>query len=415
MSSLMEKPLPSQGRSRFGFLKTKRAIAVLTVLVIVSVVLIALGATHELSPHNNTSVSNGDSMGDSLGGNNSSSNAGNDAGSSGGSNDDSTSGGHNNTSSVGNGNGSNNDSDDDDDGGDDVPSKGNSTNSLWQPKNSSSIADGTPLRIMCLGASIVRGEVSSDSNGFRKTLRGDLAKLGVPINMVGSQRNGEMPDNDMEAYGGNRISQIHSHAEKIVPKQQPNVFVINVGTNNVLQYKDTDVAGEHMEAFIDYLLEASPRATVVLSTLLTNTVPNREPLILDINRQFRELYQKYENKTVVLAELHPSEGLPGRPTTDDISSDGSHPTDQGYEIMGHILADAVKDADERGYLRWPENGLSYDGDIGRVDASAAESTEAPAPTTTDAASGTSSDSAPVTRSDAAAAAASTTDAVASEK
>ncbi|KAI0533834.1 SGNH hydrolase-type esterase domain-containing protein [Xylaria digitata] len=400
MSSVIEKPLPSQGRGRLGFLKTKRAIAVLTALVIVSVVLIALGATHELSPHNNKSISNEDSIGDSLGSDNSTS--------SGGNSDGNTSGGHNSTSSSGNGNGSNDNSDDDDEPNKESPTK---QPSLWRPKNSSSIADGTPLRIMCLGASIVRGEVSTDNNGFRKTLRGDLAELGVPINMVGSQRNGDMPDNDMEAYGGNRISQIHDHAKKIVPKQEPNIFVINVGTNNVLQYKDTDLAGEHMEAFIDYLLKASPRSTVVLSTLLTNTVPNREPLILDINRQFRNLYQKYENKTVVLAELHPSEGLPGRPTADDISSDGSHPTDQGYEIMGHLLADAVKDADKRGFLRWPENGLAYDGEKGRVKATAAETTETPAPKTTDPASGTSSASEAATISDATATA-SVTDSVA---
>ncbi|TGJ83269.1 hypothetical protein E0Z10_g5489 [Xylaria hypoxylon] len=410
MSSLIEKPAPSKGRGRLAFLKTKRAIAILTILVVVSVVLIvintytsALGATHELSPHNSKSISSEDNIGDSLGSGNGSSN--------GSSSDGSTSGGQqNSTSGGGNGNGTNEDS------GDDEPKNGNPPKqpSLWRPKNSSSIADGTPLRIMCLGASIIRGEVSTDNNGFRKTFRGDLANLGAPINMVGSQRNGDMPDNDMEAYGGNRVSQIHDHAKKIVPKQVPNVFIINVGTNNVLQYKDTDVAGVHMEAFIDYLLKASPRATVVLSTLLTNTVPNREPLILDINRQFRELYQKYENKAVVLAELHYSEGLPGRPTAEDISDDGSHPTDKGYEIMGHLLADAVKEADERGFLRWPENGLAYDGDKGRIDATVAKTTEIPAPKPTDSASGTSSDGKAVENSDATATV-STTDSVTSGK
>ncbi|KAI1420672.1 SGNH hydrolase-type esterase domain-containing protein [Xylaria sp. FL1777] len=372
MSSLTEKPLPSPGRGRLAFLKKKRSIAILTFLVVVSVVLIALGATHELTPHTSNSVGTEDSLSDSLGTGNSGSSDGNSSSNgSNGSNGDS-SGGHNSTSSDGDHGGTNDDSNNDDDG-DDQDSQGDPHKkpSLWRPKNSSSIADGTPLRIMCLGASIVRGELSSDRNGFRRTLRGDLEKLGAPINMVGTQRNGNMPDNDFEAYGGNRITQIHDHAKKIVPQEQPNVFVINVGTNNVLQYRDTDVAGRDMEAFIDYLLRASPRATVVLSTLLTNNVPNREPLILDINRQFRELFPKYQNKTVVLAELHPSAGLPGRPQPGDISYDGSHPTDRGYEIMGHILAQAVQEADQRGYLRWPEDGLPYDGEVGRVDAAAA--------------------------------------------
>ncbi|KAI1314251.1 SGNH hydrolase-type esterase domain-containing protein [Xylaria venustula] len=357
MSDLIEKQVPSRGRTRFAFLKNKRSVAALTVLVIVLAVLIGGG--------------NGNTDGNS----NSSSNSTSSSDGSNSDNGGSVNGGHNTTSSDGHP-GNDNDNGNNNNGGngtDDQGTHGNTPKkpSLWRPKNSSSIADGTPLRIMCLGASIVRGEVSSDRNGFRRTLRGDLAKLGAPINMVGSQRNGDMPDNDFEAYGGNRVQQIHDHATKIVPQEQPNIFVINVGTNNVLQYRDTDVAGRHMEAFIDYLLSASPRATVVYSTLLTNNVPNREPLILDINRQFRELYPKYVNKTVVLAELHPSAGFPGRPQAEDISWDGSHPTDHGYEIMGHILAEAVRDADRRGFLRWPEDGLPYDGEIGRIDGAVA--------------------------------------------
>ncbi len=165
-----------------------------------------------------------------------------------------------------------------------------------------------------------------------------------------------------------------------MPQQQPNIFVINIGTNNALQHRDVGVAGADLEAFIDYLLATSPRSTVIFSTLLTNTVPNLEPVILDINQQYRALLPKYENNTVVMAELHPSTGLPGRPEAQDIGPDGSHPTDHGYEIMGHILADAVKEADQRGYLRWPVDGMPYDGDIGRVAATAApKTTDTPAP------------------------------------
>lgn len=252
----------------------------------------------------------------------------------------------------------------------------------WRPQNSSTIADGTPLRIMCLGASIVLGEYSFDSNGFRDTFRADLEKLGAPINMVGSQRYGRMADNDLEAYPGNRVKQLYDHLkEGVVSKLRPNLFIINIGTNNVIQRRDTEIAGQQMEALINFLLRASPRATVVLSTLLTNTLPGREPLILDINRQFRELFKKYNEKPVVLAELHPSEGVPGTPQVEDIGPDGSHPTDKGYEIMGHLLAQAVKDADARGYLRWPADGVAYDGDIGRVNATSTAST-VPSPSKT---------------------------------
>jgi len=371
----------------------------------------ALGATHVFTPehksvaHNDPYSANTGSNGD---GSNNNNNNNNNVDSNPKPNDGNDDSGNGNSASGGNGNDTNNNSNnsngghsggnanddkngsdkgdgkgdgkgDDDKDGDSDSNSGNVTgggknstatppSSNWKPDNSSTIADGTPLRIMCLGASIVRGERSTDQNGFRKTLRGDLAAEGATINMVGTQRYGNMLDNDFEAYGGNRVSQIHDHATHIVPDLLPNVFVINVGTNNALQRNDVDKVGEQMGEFIDYLLKTSPRSTVILSTLLTNTVPDREPMILDMNEQFRSLYAKYTEKPVVLAELHPSEGLPGRPQVEDIGPDGSHPTDKGYEIMGHILADAIKDADSKGYLRWPkENRLEYDGDQDRGD------------------------------------------------
>lgn len=234
-----------------------------------------------------------------------------------------------------------------------------------------SIANGTPLRVMCLGASIVKGETSPGTVGFRKVLRDDLVSLGVPVNMVGSVRLGNFTDNDVEAYGGNRITQIHDHAKNIVPETLPNVFVINVGTNNILQNLDIDKAGEQMEDFIDYLLETSPRSFVVLSTLLTNQVPDLEPYVLDINQQYRDLMASFEKdgKAVVLAELHPSEGgdVSVIPQVADIGPDGSHPLVSGYEKMGHIFAQAVKDADSKKLIQIAtDNGIPDDGDAERA-------------------------------------------------
>lgn len=51
------------------------------------------------------------------------------------------------------------------------------------------------LRILPLGASIVQGVQSSDSNGFRKLLRQQLRWKGWKVNMVGTKNNGDMADN----------------------------------------------------------------------------------------------------------------------------------------------------------------------------------------------------------------------------
>ena len=170
--------------------------------------------------------------------------------------------------------------------------------------------------------------------------------------MVGSVRLGDFEDNEVEAYGGILITKVHEYARKAVPKLQPNVFVINAGTNNALQTTAVKTAGRDM------------RALVVMSTLVTNTVPNCEPLILDMNQQFWDLMHAYETagKPVVMAEMHDGSGLPGRPTANDVGGDGTHPTDEGYRMMGRIFVEAVKEADRKGFLQVPvDNGVPADG------------------------------------------------------
>ncbi|KAI6089919.1 carbohydrate esterase family 3 protein [Hypoxylon rubiginosum] len=233
---------------------------------------------------------------------------------------------------------------------------------------SATSSNDTPLRIMALGASIVKGETSPGYLGFRKPMRDELVGLGFPVNMVGSVRLGDFTDNDVEAYGGKKIKEMQEYAAKIVPQTLPNVFVINLGTNNLLQNKDVDKVGEQMETMINYLLTASNQSTVVLSTMLTNKVGDLEATVLDMNQQYRDIMKNFEaaGKPVVLAEMHPSEGGTDVPTVDDIGPDGSHPTVKGYEMMASIFVKAIQSAGGKGFLHQPvDNGIPADGDAER--------------------------------------------------
>ncbi|KAL7623322.1 hypothetical protein AAE478_007003 [Parahypoxylon ruwenzoriense] len=234
---------------------------------------------------------------------------------------------------------------------------------------SATSSSNIPLRIMALGASIVKGETSPGYLGFRKPMRDELVESGFTVNMVGSVRLGDFVDNDVEAYGGKKVQEMHQYAKKIVPRTLPNLFVINLGTNNLLQNKDVDKVGQQMEAMINYLLSASNQSTVILSTMLTNKVPNLEPKVLDMNQQYRDIMKNFEaeGKPVILAEMHPSEGISGVPTVNEIGPDGSHPTVAGYEIMSHIFVQAIRSAAEKGFLRDPvDNGIPADGEAERA-------------------------------------------------
>ncbi|KAK6075329.1 MFS multidrug transporter [Seiridium cupressi] len=234
------------------------------------------------------------------------------------------------------------------------------------------VADGTPLRIMTLGASVCRGDVSTGTVGFRKPLRDKLVSIGNMVNMVGSARVGEMKDNDVEAHPGNRVDQVHEWATHSVPAAKPNLFLMNVGSNDCLQYWDLPNYHVRLNDFIDFLLAQSPRATVVMSTLLTNTVPNTEPCILDVNRQIRELYEalREQGRPVVLAEMHdqfvPEGDTLERPHPAHISPDGTHPGDEGYAMMADIFYQTIREADSNGFFQAAEDvGIPDDGDAER--------------------------------------------------
>lgn len=229
-------------------------------------------------------------------------------------------------------------------------------------------ANGMPLRIMCIGASITRGEVSTGDRGYRKHIRDNLTSWGNPVNYVGFNRLGDWGDNDVEGYGAQRIRKIHEKAVKAVPPLQPNLILIQVGTSDCFQKDDTTYIMMRMRELVDFMMEASPRATVILSTLVTTTNLDFEPCMLSANAQIRQVYNDMvrEEKRVALAEMHYNQGLPGRPKPEDIGSDRIHPTDEGYIMMGEIFLEKIREVESKGYLQAPVDiGIPDNGEDGR--------------------------------------------------
>ncbi|KAK4246697.1 carbohydrate esterase [Corynascus novoguineensis] len=297
------------------------------------------------------------------------------------------------------------------------------------------LGNGVPLRIMPLGASITFGLQSSDGNGYREVLRdlivngGEISDgedddeeeegddddsitisdgdgsdndgkndkqglyiksiridLGIGgggggnvVNMVGSRQSGTMRDNDVEGWSGYRVEQVHAKAMAAAsaPHYKPNVVLINAGTNDATQDFNVSTTGERMEALIRDLWRVSPRAVVVLSTLLVNGDPESELNVININAQYRALVERLQlegevkgegtegNRSrrprhrIVLAEMHDDDDAP---RLDDIP-DGTHPNDEGYRKMAKIWYAALRTASEKGWLRAPERvrGVPDDG------------------------------------------------------
>ncbi|KAK5636450.1 hypothetical protein RRF57_012162 [Xylaria bambusicola] len=234
------------------------------------------------------------------------------------------------------------------------------------------LADGMPLRIMALGASTTRGdspEKGIDNNGFRRPLREKLVKIGNPVNFVGSQRLGNMTDNDIEAYPGVPTHRIHAHAKEAVPSRKPNLFLLNAGSNDCFQHIDIDNFYKRYDALVQYCLSASPRSTIIMSTILPTWDKrfNGREEVWKVNPQIRRLAKIYqeEGKPVVLAELQGPDGI----QDGNIAADGMHPGTAGYEMMATKMFEAIVEADARGFLQAPEPvmGILDDGDEERKD------------------------------------------------
>lgn len=242
------------------------------------------------------------------------------------------------------------------------------TKNQTSPDGNPAIAGGMPLRIMFIGASVTRGEVSAGDQGYRKQLREKLTSLGNPVNCVGFNRFGDFPDNDLEGYGAKRIRHLHEHAKQAVPYLQPNLILVQVGTSDCFQKDDTVNIFTRMREFVDYMLEASPRATVIMSTLVTTPNQEFEPCMKSANAQIRQVAADLirEGKPVAIAEMHYDQGLPSRPRPEDIGNDQIHPTNEGYFMMGDIFMEKIREVEQRGLLKYPvKNGIPEDGEQGR--------------------------------------------------
>ncbi|OQD76622.1 hypothetical protein PENDEC_c004G00696 [Penicillium decumbens] len=192
------------------------------------------------------------------------------------------------------------------------------------------------LRIMPLGASITMGYKSTDGNGYREHIREQLRYEGWQVDMVGSKRNGTMRNNHHEGHIGFRVDQVSQVAEKTIPKQ-PNLILINAGTNDALQKHSIDSIGTRMNSLITKLFNQINDTTIILSTLLPN---KKQPkLVKEINKQYRHLAAVWraKNARVVLADMSL--------VREDQLVDGVHPDDYGYKEMASVWWAAIQVAE----------------------------------------------------------------------
>lgn len=129
------------------------------------------------------------------------------------------------------------------------------------------LAAPTPTRIMPLGASSTEGLGSPATGGYRGPLFDRLAAAGIPSDFVGSERQGSAPavrDADHEGHSGWTIEKMQPKVRGWIREHQPDIILLHMGTNDLVQGATGREATERLEGLLDEIA-AETRATVIVA------------------------------------------------------------------------------------------------------------------------------------------------------
>ena len=153
---------------------------------------------------------------------------------------------------------------------------------------------------------------------------------------------------------------------------KPNLVLINAGTNDCVKHIDFIRQPQRMKNMVEDIFENIPEVTVILSGLLPNKATNACTKLM--NNNYGKVVDDLagQGRKIVFADtVRRNNAFPlhlanfalqynGYITEDDLS-DGTHPTDFGYQKLASIWWLAFTKASQKGFITIPEdNGLPED-------------------------------------------------------
>ncbi|KAH8749983.1 GDSL-like Lipase/Acylhydrolase, partial [Hyaloscypha finlandica] len=207
-----------------------------------------------------------------------------------------------------------------------------------------------PFRIMPLGASVTFGVGSTTGDSYRKDLEDLLLANGNTVTYVGTNKNGNFTDNSVEAVSGFVISQISTLANIAVLQLKPNLVLLDAGTNNCNQGGTVPDAGANVTNLINNIFQQSTGATVILATILVNSVAAQDACRVTVNKQYTALANTIQStgaKLILVDMRSPAGSL----VTD--LADGRHPNDAGYVKMANVWFSGIQEVISKGMLVKP--------------------------------------------------------------
>ncbi|MBA2392518.1 MAG: RICIN domain-containing protein [Ktedonobacteraceae bacterium] len=196
-------------------------------------------------------------------------------------------------------------------------------------------ADANGVKVMPLGDSITYGTGSSNGGGYRLPLWNDLLAQGANIHFVGSQQNGPSTfDTANEGHPGWRIDQISANIVGWLQTYQPQIVLLHIGTNDILQQHDVVNAPTRLASLIDQITTTAPNATVVVAQILP--IKNAMTQTVTYNNTIPGIVQSRaaQGKHVQYVDMYDAVSV-------NLLPDGIHPDDPGYRLMATVWDDAL--------------------------------------------------------------------------
>lgn len=200
-----------------------------------------------------------------------------------------------------------------------------------------SLATTNGIRVMPLGDSLTYGVGSSTGGGYRLPLWDDLLAEGEHITYVGSQQSGPGGfDPANEGHPGWRIDQIADKVVGWLHTYQPQIILLLIGTNDIVQNDDLKNAPARLSSLIDQITSTAPSAMLLVAqiTPLNSSLNSR---VIAYNAAIPGIVQFDISQGKHVQDVDLYDAVP----TTTLSADTIHPTDRGYDLMANAWNGAL--------------------------------------------------------------------------
>ncbi|MBE3560842.1 MAG: SGNH hydrolase [Ktedonobacteraceae bacterium] len=200
-----------------------------------------------------------------------------------------------------------------------------------------------PVRILPLGDSLTAGVTGGDPagyhGGYRLRLWEDCKAAGWNIHFVGSTDSGpaNLPDRAHEGHPGWRTDQISSRVVGWLKRYQPQIILLHIGTNDLIQGYSASVASARLNGLVNQITTTLPSATLIVAQIIPIDTAKLRPEVIQYNRFIPTLVQRLAEQGKHIRYVDMYDAVPVNDLVDHI-----HPNADGYYRMAQVWFQALK-------------------------------------------------------------------------